>query len=630
MQIDPTRRLFSAAVLLLLSIMLLAFADSGAIKERNEIPDKYKWNTEDIYKSDADWEKDVAAAPGLIAKLRTYEGKISKSPDSFLAFMKDYEQANKVIENIGLYANMLYDQDTREQKYAGYNERIQTIFADFSEAVSWFTPEMVAVSASEYEKWFQQNPAMVVYRHFVDDALRQRAHTLSPAEERIIALSGNAMRCPSTANQALCNSDMQFPTIKDEDGNDVELSEGRFYPLLLSSDKNVRRNAAISMLSTYGKFKNTSAALMSGNMATDVFSARARGYNSCLHASLDADNIDTTVYLNLIAAVKKNANVIQRYCDLRRKALGLDEIHLYDMSAVLSPDLDEKITYDQAVVTINDALKPLGPKYLDAANMSFTKRWIDVYENKGKTSGAYSTGSYLSHPYILLNYSDTMDDMFTTAHELGHSMHTWMSREGQPWIYSNYTLFNAEVASTFNEALLMDHLLKKEKDPDKRLSLLAQYIDNIRGTVITQVMFADFELRMHRAAEAGEPLTAETLGELYMATVRDYYGDAVVYDPEYAYTWARIPHFYRGFYVYKYATSFCASQALSQAVLKGEKGAKERFLNYLSSGSSTYPIQLLKDAGVDMTTIAPVDATMKKFGELVDEMEKVLKDMKRI
>lgn len=630
MQIDPTRRLFSAAVLLLLSLTMLAFTDSGAIKERNEIPDKYKWNTADIYKSDADWERDVAAAPGLIAKLRTYEGKISKSPNSFLAFMKDYEQANKVIENIGLYANMLYDQDTRDQKYAGYNERIQTIFADFSEAVSWFTPEMVSVSASEYEKWFQQNPDMVVYRHFIDDALRQRAHTLSPAEERIIALSGNAMRCPSTANQALCNSDMQFPTIKDEDGNDVELSEGRFYPLLLSSDKNVRRNAAISMLSTYGKFKNTSAALMSGNMATDVFSARARGYNSCLHASLDADNIDTTVYLNLIAAVKKNANVIQRYCDLRRKALGLDEIHLYDMSAVLSPDLDEKIVYDQAVVTINDALKPLGPKYLDAANMSFTKRWIDVYENKGKTSGAYSTGSYLSHPYILLNYSDTMDDMFTTAHELGHSMHTWMSREGQPWIYSNYTLFNAEVASTFNEALLMDHLLKKEKDPDKRLSLLAQYIDNIRGTVITQVMFADFELRMHRAAEAGEPLTAETLGELYMATVRDYYGNAVVYDPEYAYTWARIPHFYRGFYVYKYATSFCASQALSQSVLKGEKGAKERFLNYLSSGSLKYPIQLLKDAGVDMTTTVPVDATMKKFGELVGEMEKVLKDMKRI
>jgi oligoendopeptidase F len=328
--------------------------------------------------------------------------------------------------------------------------------------------------------------------------------------------------------------------------------------------------------------------------------------------------------------VKKHTGTLQRYVTLRRRALGLDSIHLYDMITPLIPETRVTVPYDEAVATIAVASAPLGSEYLAAMNQGFAGGWVDVYETKNKRSGAYSMLTYLTHPYMLLNYNDTQDDMFAVAHEMGHCMNTWHSNRAQPYVYSTYSYFNAEVASTFDEALLMDHLLKKEKDPKKKLALVNQYIDNIRGTVITQVMFADYELRMHRAAEAGMPLTAENLTAMYDSTLRDFYGDAVAYDEQYGSSWIRIPHFYRNFYVYKYATSYCASQALSQAVLKKEMGAKERYLQFLSAGSSDYPVTILKKAGVDMTTPAPVEATMKKFAELVDELEKLLKQTKRI
>jgi oligoendopeptidase F len=434
----------------------------------------------------------------------------------------------------------------------------------------------------------------------------------------------------SRANTALRSTDIKFPNVKDEQGADIQLSEGRLRVLLESSDQRVRRDASIELLKTYGQYQNTAAALMGGNLDGDIFSTRARHYNSTLHQSLDNDNIDTTVYLNLIETVKSNAATLERYADLRRRALKLDSLHNYDMFAPLIPETRQEITFDDAVKTIEEAMAPLGKAYVDPMTVGFNSRWIDVYETQSKRSGAYSSSTYLTHPFMLLNYSDTMDDMFTLAHEMGHSMHTWHSNKYQPYTYAGYTLFNAEVASTFNEALVMDYLLKKEKDPAKRLYLINQYIDNIRGTVVTQVMFADFELKMHRAAEAGEPLTADALGQMYLETLKSYYGNSVVIDPEYAFTWIRIPHFYRNFYVYKYATSFCASQALSQKVLKGEKGARESYIKYLSSGSSKYPLELLKDAGVDMSTPAPVEATMKKLAELVDEMERLLKQTKRI
>jgi len=607
-----------------------ASAQTQAVRERSEIPDQYKWDLSHMYASDEAWEADVKFIEDKVPELRTYEGKISQSPDDLLKFFQLQDEIGKKLNQAEAFAVMSYHQDTRNQKYTGYKGRMAMLGAQLGEATAWFSPELVSVPAETFEAWYQAKPALAVYRHDIADALRGKAHTLSPGEERIMALTANVGAAPGNARTALCNTDIKFPSIKDENGNEVELSEGRVAMLLESPDARVRRNASIGLLNTYIQYQNTAAALMDGNIAGDVFSARARNYSSCLHASLDRDNIDTTVYLNLIETVKKNTGTLQRYISLRRRALGLDSIHLYDMITPLIPETRVTVPYDDAVATIEAASAPLGTEYLKAMKEGFAGGWVDVYETKNKRSGAYSMVTYQTHPYMLLNYNDTQDDMFAVAHEMGHCMNTWHSKRAQPFVYATYSYFNAEVASTFNEALLMDHLLKKEKDPKKKLALVNQYIDNIRGTVVTQVMFADYELRIHRAAEAGVPLTSENLTAMYDSTLRDFYGDAVVYDEQYGSTWIRIPHFYRNFYVYKYATSYCASQAISQAVLKKEKGAKERYMEFLSAGSSDYPIIILKKAGVDMTTPAPVEATMKKFTELVDELERLLKQTKRI
>ncbi len=606
----------------------------GEVKERSQIPDNYKWDLTAMYPSDEAWEADVQSLESLIPTLASYEGKISQSPDQLLAFFKAYEEAAKKIENAFSYAMMSYDQDTRNQKYTGYKEQMTVLAVQFGEALSWFSPELVSIPDQTFERWYKEAPELAVYRQYIDNQLRTREHTLSPAEERILALSGILASSPNSAATALRNSDMKFPTIKDEQGNDVEVSEGRFIVMLESSDPRVRRDAALSLLTAYSDYKNTAAALMTGNIQKDVFYARARGYQSALHASMDQDNVDTTVFLSLIQTVKDNAATLQRYCDLRRQALGQDSLHLYDMFAPLIPETREEVGYDAAVQTIEKALTPLGPEYGNAMAAGFKSGWVDVYENKGKRAGAYSTGTYLSHPYLFLNYNDSLDDMFTTAHEMGHAMHTWFSYKEQPYIYADYTIFVAEVASTFNEALLMDYLLKKEKDPAKKLYLVNQWIDKIRGTLITQVMFADYEHRMHRAAEMGEPLTAETLTQMYVDVLKDYYGDSVAIDPEYGFTWIRIPHFYRNYYVYKYATSYAASADLAQKFLTGSSkektAARESYIRFLSGGSSKYPLDLLRDAGVDLTQPGPVNATMKKFAELVDQMETLLKQTGRI
>ncbi|MFZ5433563.1 MAG: oligoendopeptidase F [Calditrichota bacterium] len=615
---------------LVLGLVTVVGAQTGEIKERGEIPDRYKWDLTAMYKTDAAYEADIAALEAMLPQLRAFDGKISQSPEQLLAYLKLSEDAGMKTENAIGYAYMKYDEDTRDQKYNAMKEKIADVSTQVSEATSWFSPELVSIPESTFEQWFKDVPDLAIYRQAIDDELRTKAHTLSPAEERILAMSGNLARTAGNANIALREADMKFPTIKDEDGNDVELSEGRMIGLYESSNPEVRHNAAMALLRAYGDYQNTAAALMAGNIAGNIFYARTRGYNSALHSALDGENIDTTVYLQLIETVRNNIEPLRKYSDLRRRALGMDSLHLYDMFAPLIPETRITVPYDQAVSMIEKSVTPLGKEYVTAMTDGFKSGWVDVYENQGKTSGAYSWGSYLSHPYLFLNYNDTMEDLFTVAHEMGHAMHTWHSNKYQPFTYASYELFVAEVASTFNEALLMDQMMKQEKDPAKRLYLVNQYIDQIRGTLITQVMFADFEFRMNRAAEEGQPLTAEFLSDLYLETLRDYYGNSVAIEPEYGYTWIRIPHFYREFYVYKYATSFAASQALSQKVLKGEKGAREKYVRFLSSGCSKYPVELLKDAGVDLTTSAPVEASMKKFAELVDEMEKLLKQTKKI
>jgi oligoendopeptidase F len=606
-------------------------ATTGEVKERKDIDKKYLWNLKDIYPTDDAWKADMDAIEKMIPKIAGYQGKISKSGADLLAYFKDSEEAGKKFENCQVYAGMMCDQDTRDQTYVGFRDRVQTLGAKFGEALSWFSPELVSIPNETFEKWYKEVPGLSLYKHSIDTQLRQREHTLSPAEEKILSLSSTLAASPSNASGALRNTDIKFPTIKDENGQDVQLSEGRYAAMLESPSQDIRRTTAMNMLSTYGQYKNTAAALMTGNCAKDIFYAKSRNYATSLQASLDNDNIDTTVYLNLIASVHKNLDALHKYVTLRKEALGLKEIHLYDFQCAMLPETKIEVPYEQAVSTIKTAMTPLGKDYNDAMSKGFAGGWIDVYETKNKRSGAYSWGSYLSHPYMLLNYNNTLDDMFTVAHEMGHSMHTYHSKK-QPYTYADYSLFVAEVASTFNEALLMDHLLKNEKDAKKKLYLLNQYIDNIRGTLITQVIFAEFELKMHTALENGEPLTAESLGQMYLDVIKSYYGPEVTYDDEYAYTWIRIPHFYRNFYVYKYATSYAASQALSQSVLqkdpKKHKEALDKYINFISSGSSKYPLELLKDAGVDMSTSKPIDDTMKLFSSLVDQMDKLLKETK--
>jgi oligoendopeptidase F len=577
-----------------------------------------------MYKTDAEFEKDLDWIDGKLAGLKALEGKVSKSADQLLGYFKATEEVYLHIDNAIAFAHMSYDQDTRVQKYSGYKDRADAIASKASEATSWFSPELVTLSESTLEEWYKAKPDLALYRHYISNELRSKKFTLSPQEERILSLSGPALSAIGNANTALREADIEFPSIKGEAGEDIELSEGRVAMLLENPNRDIRRSAALGLLDTYRKYKNSTAALMTGNVMGDIFNARARGYGSALHASMDAENIDTTVYLNLLSTVKGKIEPIRKYVDLRRQALNVDSIHNYDMFAPLDDDTKIEYTYEEAMDVIVKGCAPLGTEYNAIMKKGFDSRWVDVYETAGKRSGAYSWGSYKSHPFQLTNFNGTFDDMFTLGHEFGHSMHTYLATHNQPFIYGDYTIFVAEVASTFNESLIMDYLLKNEKDPKKRLYLVTQYIDQIRGTLITQAMFADFELKMHRAAEADEPLTSEKLCELYTGTLRDFYGPKFAIDEQYGYTWIRIPHFYRNFYVYKYATSYSAAQALSKRVLTGGQKELDDYLGFLKGGSSKYPLDLLKGAGVDMSKPEAVVAVMDKLGELVNEMEKLM------
>jgi oligoendopeptidase F len=618
-------------ILLAVMLVITAFAvwaEEGDVPERSAIDNKYKWDLTDMYASDEAWEADYSYIESKIPELESYKGKISQSGSDLLAFMKAYEDVRIKTENAGAYANMTLDTDTRDQKFIAMRDRIDALESKVSTATSWFNPELVSIPEESFDTWYKRMPDLGLYKHYFDDALRTKRYTLSEEEEKILSMSGDMENLAKGAASALRNTDMKFPTIKGSDGEDIQLSEARYYALMQSSDREVRKNAATALLETYIGYKNTLASLMASNVSADIFYARSRGYNSSLQMALDNDNIDTTVYTNLIETVHKNLGTLHKYIRVRRDAMGLEDLHLYDTSAPITGAPSEEWPYEKAVTTIETALQPLGPVYNKAMNDGFRAGWTDVYATQAKRSGAYSWGSYASHPYMLLNYENTLDDMFTIAHEMGHCMHTWHSQQKQPYIYADYTLFVAEVASTFNEALLMDYLLKTETDPEKRLIYVNQYIDNIRGTIITQVLFAEFELEMHRAMEAGEPLTAESLSEMYGKLLKEYYGPDLAWDDFYAYTWSRIPHFYRTFYVYKYATAMSAALALSENVLKGGEKELNAYIGFLSGGSSKYSLDLLKDAGVDMTSPQPIEAAMKKFGELVDELEVLTKARK--
>ena len=620
--------LFAITLVFMMSISVWGAEGVKSLKQRSDIPDKYKWRLDDIYPNQAEWETDVQTLESMIPEMEKYKGTLAQSPEKMLEFFKAREKLFLLFEKVQSYAGLLHDQDTRNQDAIAMRGQVMSVGTKASESVSWVSPEIVAIPQSKIEQFLSSNRELAIYRHYLDTELRMKEHTLSPEEERIMALAGEVMASPAVVSRTLRDTDLKFPTILDEDSNEVVLSEGRYYAFMQGPDRRVRREAAEKLLGTYIGFQNTLASTMSANLAKDMFYTKARKYNSCLEASLDNDKVKVEVYDNLIKTVAGNIAPLHKYVELRRKFLGLDEIHLYDMSAPLIPEVEEKVEYDKAVAMIKEGLKPLGPDYITRMSEGLESGWVDVYETEGKRTGAYSWGSYATHPYMLLNYNNTLDDVFAVAHEMGHSMHTYYTIHTQPYIYGDYSYFVAEVASTTNEALLMDNLLKKTKDLDKRLYLLSQWIDQIRGTVITQVMFADWEKQAHELAEAGKGITADAMTQIYHDVLRKYYGPSMTYDDYYDCTWLRIPHFYRNFYVYRYATSYAASAAISQKILKKEKGAVEAYLSFLKSGSSEYPIETLKKAGVDMSTPAPVEETMKLFGRLVDDMDKLMQEKK--
>lgn len=594
------------------------------VPERPEIEARYTWDLEAMYPNPAALEADFTKVEDMIKQLAALKGTLGRSPQDLLAALTLRDECSVQLEKVFAYCMMLRDQDTRVSDSQALYARAETLSTGYDEATSWITPELLSLSSDTLQSWCDQGAKLAVYRHYFDDVLRRKPHTLDAAGEELLAMAGQMSMAPGQIFGMLTNADLKFPTIKDEKGEDVELSPGRYYAFLYSADRRVRRDSTIGFHETFAAIGNTLATSLSYQMQRDWYFARARKYGTCIEAALDDDNIPVAVYDNLISTIHKSLPVLHRYIELKKRVLKLDEVHAHDLYAPLTAEVQRTIPYEEAVTTITDGLAPLGREYLEPMKKGFDSRWIDVKETQGKRSGAYSMGPYLSHPYMLLNYYETHNDQSTVAHEMGHSMHSWFTQHNQPMVYGDYSIFCAEVASTCNEILLNDYLLKNTKDPKEKAYLINQQLENIRTTVFRQTLFAEFEREVHLRTEKGEPLTFESLSKLYHDLRQKYYGPSFVIDEAVDAEWARIPHFYRSFYVYKYATSFSAAANIGTRILAGEPGAVDGYLKFLKAGSSDYPIEVLKLAGVDMTGPKPIEDVMALFGRLLDELEPLL------
>ncbi|MBM7588766.1 oligoendopeptidase F [Brevibacillus fulvus] len=594
-----------------------------SLPKRNELPDEYKWRLEDIYPSDAEWEKDVEKVKTLTAQLAKMQGTLAQTGKNLLDALTLQDELGKTLDQVFVYARMRRDEDNANSTYQALTDRAMGLSTQVYSAISYIQPEILAIPTERLTELQQQEPGLAHYRFLLEEITRQKPHTLTAAEEAILAQVSDLSAAPSTIFGMLNNADIKFPTITDENGEEVELTKGRYTQFMESKDRRVRKEAFDALYATYGKHRNTIAATLTSAVKRDVFYARVRKYESALQAALFADNIDVSVYDNLIATVHEYLPLMHRYVSLRKKMLGLDELHMYDLYVPMVREVEMEIPYAEAVSTIKEALRPLGDDYGQALEEGFTSGWIDVYENEGKTSGAYSWGAYTTHPYVLMNYQDNVNNMFTLAHEMGHALHSYYSNKTQPYTYADYRIFVAEVASTLNEALLMQHMLQKTTDKQQRMYLINYYLEQFRGTLYRQTMFAEFEKAIHAKVEAGEALTAENLSALYRELTVQYHGPEMVVDSEIDLEWARIPHFYNNFYVYKYATGFSAATALSRQILEQGKPAVDRYLTFLGSGGSDYPLNLLKRAGVDMNSPQPIREALEVFKQLLAEMEQL-------
>lgn len=595
--------------------------------KRQEVPKEHKWDLDAVYPTVEDWDKDYAKVEAMVPELTAFQGRLGESSQTLLKALQVRDELSKLLEQVVVFASMKEDEDTTNSTYQALSARGMSLYAKVSAAGSFLTPEILAIPSEQIAAWLESDSGLAAYRQELEDTLREKAHVRSQEVEELLAQMGEVGAAPQDIFGKLNHADLKFPKIKDEDGNEVELTHGRYIRFLESPVREVRKGAFDALYSTYGKFRNTLAATHANSVKKDVIYARARRYPSARAAALSRTNVPESVYDNLIATVHKNLPSLHRYVQLRRKLLKLDELHMYDLYTPMVAEVDKKIPYEEAVETILKALAPLGEEYCAVARKGLTDdRWVDIYENVGKRSGAYSYGAYTTKPFILMNYQDTLDSMFTLAHELGHSMHSYFTRQNQPYHYGGYTIFVAEVASTFNEALLTHHLLQTTDDPKLKMYLVNHQLESFRTTLYRQTMFAEFEHLTHARSEKGEALTADLLSEIYYDLNKQYYGtEGMVIDEEIALEWARIPHFYTAFYVYQYATGISASAALSQQVLNEGQPAVERYLGFLKKGSSDYSTNLLKEAGVDMTSPEPVQQALDVFARLLTDMEQLAK-----
>ena len=581
------------------------------------------WALEDLFASDEQWEKAVEEFPEKMRHFSGFAGHLGEDGETLLKAMQTLDDLNCAFERIYVYANQKYHQDTGNGKYQEMAARTARMSAQLEHAAAFVEPELLAVPSGRLETFFAEEAGLEAYRRKIWESLRMKAHILSEELERVLAMTGEMARTPENVFSMFQNADLKFGELT-VDGNKEVLTQGNYVRFLENEDRQVRKQAFRMFLGRYREFQNTLAAVYGGNLAGDIFSSRMRKYSSCLEMALDGGNIPTSVYTQLIEAVHDHLNLMYRYVRLRKRALKVEELHMYDVYVPLAKPTSQNIPFSEAKEIVKEGLAILGDDYVKLLEEGFSNRWIDVYENEGKRGGAYSWGAYGTHPYVLLNYQENLNNVFTLAHEMGHALHSYYSDHHQPYTYAGYRIFVAEVASTCNEALLIHHLLDKASGREEKAYLINYFLDQFKGTIYRQTMFAEFELLAHQKAERGEGITAQGLSEMYYTLNKKYFGEDMVSDPEIALEWARIPHFYTPFYVYQYATGFAAAIAISSRILSGEPGAVEDYKKFLSGGSSMDCIDLLKLAGVDMTSKEPVDRALEVFGEYLDKLEMLM------
>ncbi len=600
-------------------------------KERSNIQEKYMWNLKDIYPSIEAWKKDKEKITASLSRLAEFKGKLGNSAKTLKAAFDTNYKIEKELVKFYVYSQMISDQDTRESAPLAMKQEADLMLTDLNKATAYMDPEILSISEEKMNDFFKSEPGLETYRQRIDDIQRTRDHTLNEAQENLIAEAGRMAGTAQETYSILSNADLPYPTVKLSDGEEVRLDASGYSVNRARPNRDDRILVFESFFGAINEYGRTFGTQLYGEIKKNIFYKNVRNYESCLERALDRNNIPTSVYLKLIENIHKNISTFHRYLKLRKRMLGVEELHYYDMYAPTVKNVDLAYSYEEGMEMIKEALIVLGTEYVATLDRAQKERWIDVYPNTGKRSGAYSQdGAYDVHPYILMNFNGKYDDVSTLAHELGHTMHSFFSIKNQPYHNANYPIFLAEVASTANEAILIDHMLKKIENKDEKLALLGNYLDGFKGTLFRQTQFAEFELKIHEMAEKGEALTGEKFSEVYLDILKTYYGHdekVMVIDDQFAIEWAYIPHFYYNFYVFQYSTSFLAAQALAEKMLSGETGMVDQYLAFLSSGNSDYAIPTLKKVGIDMTTDEPFTLAIKKMNKVMDEIEELLDEM---